>query len=49
LVTQSQLPYGIFGCERGVNLQAMLILTVKGDRAYIISYNAAITMEQKGI
>ena len=28
------------GVEEGVNLQAMLILTIKGDKAYIISYNA---------
>jgi len=28
------------GAEEGVNLQAMLILTIKGDKAYIISYNA---------
>jgi hypothetical protein len=29
--------------EEGVNLQAMLILTIKGDKAYIISYNAEPT------
>jgi eukaryotic-like serine/threonine-protein kinase len=29
------------GEEEGVNLQAMLILTIKGDKAYVISYNAA--------
>jgi eukaryotic-like serine/threonine-protein kinase len=28
------------GVEEGVNLQAMLILTIKEDKAYIISYNA---------
>ncbi|MGB7952800.1 MAG: PsbP-related protein [Candidatus Nitrosopolaris sp.] len=31
------------GVEQGVNLQAMLILTIKGDKAYIISYNAEPT------
>ncbi len=31
------------GVEEGVNLQAMLILTIKGDKAYIISYNAEPT------
>jgi eukaryotic-like serine/threonine-protein kinase len=31
------------GAEEGVNLQAMLILTIKGDKAYIISYNAEPT------
>jgi eukaryotic-like serine/threonine-protein kinase len=31
------------GVNEGVNLQAMLILTIKGDRAYIISYNAEPT------
>jgi eukaryotic-like serine/threonine-protein kinase len=31
------------GMEEGVNLQAMLILTIKGDKAYIISYNAEPT------
>jgi eukaryotic-like serine/threonine-protein kinase len=31
------------GVEEGVNLQAMLILTIKDDRAYIISYNAEPT------
>jgi eukaryotic-like serine/threonine-protein kinase len=31
------------GVEDGVNLQAMLILTIKGDKAYIISYNAEPT------
>ena len=31
------------GVEEGVNLQAMLILTIKGDKAYIIHYNAEPT------
>ncbi len=31
------------GIEEGVNLQAMLILTIKGDKAYIISYIAEPT------
>ncbi len=31
------------GMEEGVNLQDMLILTIKGDNAYIISYNAEPT------
>ena len=31
------------GVEEGVNLQAMLILTIKDDKAYIISYNAEPT------
>jgi eukaryotic-like serine/threonine-protein kinase len=31
------------GVEEDVNLQAMLILTIKDDRAYIISYNAEPT------
>lgn len=31
------------GVEEGVNLHAMLILTIKGDKAYIISYNAEPT------
>lgn len=31
------------GVEEGVNLQALLILTIKGDKAYIISYNAEPT------
>ncbi len=31
------------GVEEGVNLQAMLILTIKGDKAYIISYNSEPT------
>lgn len=31
------------GVEEGVNLQAMLILTIKGDKAYILSYNAEPT------
>jgi eukaryotic-like serine/threonine-protein kinase len=31
------------GAEEGVNLQAMLILTIKGDKAYIISYIAEPT------
>jgi eukaryotic-like serine/threonine-protein kinase len=31
------------GVEQGVNLQAMLVLTIKGDKAYIISYNAEPT------
>jgi eukaryotic-like serine/threonine-protein kinase len=31
------------GMEEGVNLQAMLILTIKGDKAYIISYIAEPT------
>jgi hypothetical protein len=28
------------GIEESVNLQAMIVLTIKGDRAYIISYTA---------
>jgi hypothetical protein len=31
------------GLEEGVNLKAMLILTIKGDKAYIISFNAEPT------
>ncbi len=31
------------GLEEDINLQAMLILTIKGDKAYIISYNAEPT------
>jgi eukaryotic-like serine/threonine-protein kinase len=31
------------GVEEGVDLQAMLILTIKDDKAYIISYNAEPT------
>jgi hypothetical protein len=31
------------GVEEGVDLQAMLILTIKGDKAYIISYIAEPT------
>ncbi len=31
------------GVEEGVNLQAILILTIKGDKAYIISYNTEPT------
>jgi hypothetical protein len=31
------------GVEEGVNLQAILILTIKGENAYIISYNAEPT------
>ena len=31
------------GLEEGVDLQAMLIFTIKGDKAYVISYNAEPT------
>jgi hypothetical protein len=31
------------GVEEGVNLKAILILTIKGDRDYIINYNAEPT------
>jgi eukaryotic-like serine/threonine-protein kinase len=31
------------GVEEGINLKAILILTIKGDRAYIINYNAEPT------
>jgi eukaryotic-like serine/threonine-protein kinase len=31
------------GVEEGVNLQAMIILTIKGDNAYIVSYIAEPT------
>ncbi len=31
------------GVDEGVNLQAMLILTIKGNKAYIINYNAEPT------
>jgi len=31
------------GVEQGVNLQAMIILTIKGDKAYTISYNSEPT------
>jgi hypothetical protein len=38
-------PYKLIytGVEEAVDLQAMLILTIKDDRAYIISYNAEPT------